>query len=101
MPAKPAALAAALVAAFSAAAFDTAATAAETRTVHALAMHGEPKYGPDFKHFDYANPDAPKGGEIRFAAIGTFDTPHPFTLKGTAAGGAGAAVRTRPGGGGG
>ena len=94
MPAKPAALAAALVAAFSAAAFDTAATAAETRTVHALAMHGEPKYGPDFKHFDYANPDAPKGGEIRFAAIGTFDTLNPFTLKGTAAAGAGAPFET-------
>jgi microcin C transport system substrate-binding protein len=25
---------------------------------HAIAMHGEPKYGPDFTHFDYVNPDA-------------------------------------------
>ena len=29
---------------------------------HALAMHGTPKYPADFKHFDYVNPDAPKGG---------------------------------------
>ena len=31
----------------------------EPQPVHALAMHGEPKYGPDFTHFDYVNPDAP------------------------------------------
>ena len=90
MSARPAALLAALVAVLWAA----AASAAEVRTVHALAMHGEPKYGPDFKHFDYANPDAPKGGEIRFAAIGTFDTLNPYTLKGTAAAGAGSPFET-------
>ena len=27
---------------------------------HGVAMHGDPKYGPDFKHFDYVNPSAPK-----------------------------------------
>ncbi|HTO80750.1 MAG TPA: hypothetical protein VMQ73_00890, partial [Methylomirabilota bacterium] len=32
------------------------------KPVHALAMHGDPKYPADFKHFDYVNPDAPKGG---------------------------------------
>ena len=42
--------------------------------VHALAMHGQPKYGPAFQHFDYANPEAPKGGEVRLHFIGTFDT---------------------------
>lgn len=54
---------------------------------HALAMNGAPKYGPDFTHFDYANPDAPKGGTMRFAAIGTFDSFNPFIAKGNAADG--------------
>ena len=36
-------------------------------------MHGEPKYGPDFTHFGYVNPDAPKGGSLRLADTGTFD----------------------------
>jgi microcin C transport system substrate-binding protein len=61
---------------------------------HAIAMNGEPKYGPDFKHLDYVNPDAPKGGIVRFAAIGSFDTFNPFTLKGTVAAGAGAPFET-------
>ena len=39
---------------------------------HALSMYGDLKYGPDFTHFDYVNPEAPRGGEIRLAAIGTF-----------------------------
>ncbi|SMF07513.1 microcin C transport system substrate-binding protein [Tistlia consotensis] len=53
---------------------------------HAIAMHGEPKYGPGFKHFDYVNPDAPKGGEIRLAAEGTFDSFNPYNDKGNPAG---------------
>ncbi|MBW1996959.1 MAG: ABC transporter substrate-binding protein [Deltaproteobacteria bacterium] len=57
--------------------------------VHALAMHGKPKYGPDFEHFDYANPSALKGGEARLHAIGTFDTLNAFTLKGIPAAGLG------------
>ncbi|MFO1057288.1 MAG: extracellular solute-binding protein [Dongiaceae bacterium] len=65
------------------------------RTVHALAMNGEPKYGPDFKHLDYVNPDAPKGGEVRYAALGSFDTVNPFPLRGTtAAAGSGAPFET-------
>ncbi len=56
---------------------------------HAIAMYGEPKYGPGFKNFDYADPGAVKGGIMRFAAIGTFDTLNPFTLKGVAAAGLG------------
>jgi len=55
--------------------------------VHALAMHGEPKYGADFKHFDYVNPGAPKGGAVRLHAIGTFDNLNSFTLKGIPAAG--------------
>ncbi len=50
--------------------------------VHGVALHGQPKYGPDFTHFDYVNPDAPKGGEARFSAIGSFDTFNPFNIKG-------------------
>jgi len=49
---------------------------------HAIAMHGEPKYGADFKHVDYVNPDAPKGGTLRTGAQGTFDSFHPYISKG-------------------
>ncbi len=56
---------------------------------HAMAMHGQPKYGPDFKHFDYVNPNAPKGGTIVLSAIGTYDTLNNFIVKGTAAAGLG------------
>jgi microcin C transport system substrate-binding protein len=48
---------------------------------------GQFKYPPDFKHFDYVNPAAPKGGELRMVAgsrISTFDKYNPFTLKGNA-----------------
>ena len=45
-------------------------------------MHGEPKYGPDFTHFDYTNPDAPAGGTIRLAVQGTFDSFNPLVPKG-------------------
>ena len=62
--------------------------------VHALAMHGEPKYGPDFAHFEYVNPDAPKGGELALAAIGTFDTFNGFIIKGTPAAGIGSVYET-------
>jgi len=50
-----------------------------------LALHGEPKYPATFAHFDYVNPDAPKGGELRLAAIGSFDSLNPFILKGVPA----------------
>ncbi|MGP9820250.1 extracellular solute-binding protein [Salinarimonas sp. NSM] len=40
---------------------------------HAATLIGEPKYEPGFAHFDYVNPDAPKGGLVRLAAMGTFD----------------------------
>ncbi len=61
-----------------------AAWAQDTRPVHAIAMHGTPKYGPDFAHFDYVNPDAPKGGTLRLAVSGTFDSFNPFIPKGNA-----------------
>ena len=40
---------------------------------HALTLLGDPKYGPEFPHFDYANPDAPTGGLVRLGAQGGFD----------------------------
>jgi microcin C transport system substrate-binding protein len=56
---------------------------------HAMAMNGTPKYPADFPHFDYVNPDAPKGGLFRQAAIGTFDSLNPFIAKGNPASGLG------------
>jgi len=56
--------------------------AEETTVSYALSLHGDLKYGPDFKHFDYVNPDAPKGGTVRLAGIGSFDSFNPFILKG-------------------
>lgn len=58
------------------------------KPAHGLAMHGDLKYGPDFKHFDYVNPDAPKGGTVRLGATGSFDSFNPFIIKGTATGAA-------------
>ncbi len=50
--------------------------------VHALAMHGEPKHDADFRHFDYANPDAPQGGRLVLGEVGTFDSLNPFIVLG-------------------
>lgn len=57
--------------------------------VHALAMDGEPRYGRDFEHFDYVRPDAPKGGHVTLSAIGSFDSFHPYIVKGHPAAGVG------------
>jgi microcin C transport system substrate-binding protein len=54
---------------------------------HGIAMHGDLKYGSDFKHFDYVNPNAPKGGDLKLAALGTFDSFNPFIIKGNPADG--------------
>jgi microcin C transport system substrate-binding protein len=63
------------------------AQADESQCRTAISLIGEPKYGPDFKHFDWVNPDAPKGGTLRQWADGTFDTLNPFSDKGVKAGG--------------
>ena len=52
--------------------------------VYGLAMTGTPKYNADSPHLDYANPDAPKGGTLKQAAIGSFDSVNPYTIKGKA-----------------
>ncbi len=67
-------------------AFPLAATAQEGVKVHALTLGDAPKYGPDFQHLDYVNPDAPKGGEVTYGVTGTFDSFNPYIVKGTPAG---------------
>ena len=54
---------------------------------HAISMYGDIKYGKNFKHFNYVNPLAPKGGKIKLAERGTFDSLNQFILKGIPAAG--------------
>jgi len=70
--------------------FSAPAHAQSVEPVHGIAMHGEPKYPKDFQHFDYVNPDAPKGGTVRQATIGSFDSLNQFIVKGESATGIGA-----------
>ena len=58
---------------------------------HGLSLFGELKYPAGFKHFDYVNPNAPKGGSVRLMALGTFDNFNEVVagLKGSIAAGAG------------
>ncbi|MBN3816919.1 ABC transporter substrate-binding protein [Paraburkholderia sp. Se-20369] len=63
-----------------------AATAAHA--AQAIAQYGEPKYPPGFKHFDYVNPDAPKGGTLVLAnpnRLTSFDKFNPYTMRGNIA----------------
>nr|WP_288359427.1 extracellular solute-binding protein [uncultured Pseudomonas sp.] len=50
---------------------------------HGYAQFGALKYPASFTHFDWVNPEAPKGGTLRIMAAGSFDTLNPYTLKGT------------------
>lgn len=57
---------------------------------HAFSLYGTPKYPEGFKHFDYVNPDAPRGGELFLANPDrrtSFDKFNPFSLKGVSAAG--------------
>ncbi len=56
---------------------------------HALSLVGDPKMPYDFKHFDWVNPDAPKGGRLRRWEMGTFDSLNAFSIKGQQAEGLG------------
>ena len=49
---------------------------------HGISVFGDLKYTDGFAHFDYVNPDAPKGGSIKLPGLDTFETLHPFILKG-------------------
>src|ERR1700687_3397417 len=66
-----------------------AITAAAAAGDHGLSLFGELKYPPDFKNFEYVDPHAPKGGTMKFSAIGTYDTLNPFVVKCVAAAGIG------------
>jgi len=63
--------------------------AQRTVTSYALAMHGDVKYPAGFRHFEYADPNALKGGDVRFAAIGSFDSFNGFILRAQPAAGSG------------
>jgi microcin C transport system substrate-binding protein len=66
-----------------------------SKEVHGISLFGTPKYGPEAKHFDYVNPDAPKGGSLVLSVPGTiggtphysFDNLNPYTVKGLLAAG--------------
>lgn len=56
--------------------------------VHGIAMHGELKYPENFSHFDYVNPQAPKGGTLKLSVVANgFDSFNPFVIRGVAAAG--------------
>ncbi len=54
---------------------------------HAISTFSDLKYPKNFQHFDYVNPDAPKGGEVKFAVEGGFNNLNQFILKGISASG--------------
>ncbi|MER8765007.1 extracellular solute-binding protein [Mesorhizobium sp. M0968] len=54
---------------------------AVSEPVHALAMQGEPALPADYDHFNYVNPDAPKGGSITYCVVGSIDNLNPFILR--------------------
>ena len=56
---------------------------------HGLTLVGDLKYPADFKHLEYVNPNAPKGGTLRRFSIGTFDTFNPYIIKGSPSGAVG------------
>jgi len=61
------------------------ASAAEPpRSVHGIAMHGEPALPEGFAHLPYVDPDAPKGGTLRLGELGAYDSLNPFILRGVA-----------------
>ena len=55
-------------------------------TSNGLASLGTPQLPADFPNFPYVNPNAPKGGAVTLAAIGSYDSFNPFILRGTSAG---------------
>ncbi len=61
----------------------------QTQAAPSQAMGYTPKYPDDFDHFDYVNPNAPRGGELVLSGFGSFDSFNPYILKGMAADGLG------------
>ena len=62
---------------------------AYSEKVHGIAMHGIPKYVSDFENLDYVNPNAPKGGTVKFGSYGSFDNLNRVAFKGSKAAGLG------------
>ena len=62
---------------------------AYSEKVHGIAMHGIPKYASDFENLDYVNPNAPKGGTVKFGSYGSFDNLNRVAFKGSKAAGLG------------
>lgn len=60
----------------------TTAAVPDPGGTHAIAMHGTPKYPANFEHFDYADPNAPKGGRVVLGQTGSFDTLNPLIIRG-------------------
>lgn len=65
----------------------TPSRADEPQWRHGASLLGTPKYPADFRHFDYVNPSAPKGGLLRMSETGTFDSFNPILTKGNVAAG--------------
>jgi len=61
---------------------------------HGLTLMDTLKYPADFKHLDYVNPNAPKGGTVKLFTIGAFDSLNPFIIKGNDAAGMGLVFET-------
>ena len=61
----------------------------QSTITHAVSIYGDIKYPAGFEHYEYVNPDAPKGGKIVLPEIGTFDSLNPYILKGKTAAGVG------------
>nr|WP_183397195.1 extracellular solute-binding protein [Kaistia hirudinis] len=71
----------ALAALLAAAGIGLSAPSAYGEPKHAIAMHGEPALPDGFDHLPYADPNAPKGGTITYAFVGTYDSLNPFIVK--------------------
>ncbi len=63
---------------------DSKQTQVEVIKASSIALRGEPNYPADFKHWDYVNPDAPKGGQITYGVRGTFDNFNRYAQRGSA-----------------
>ncbi|MGC8119004.1 extracellular solute-binding protein [Marinobacter sp. VGCF2001] len=82
----------AVVASASVAVADEAVTE-QLSPAHGIAMHGELKYPEGFSHFDYVNPEAPKGGQLKLSVVANgFDSFNPFVIRGISAAGINAYV---------
>jgi len=70
-------------------AVDAASAAEAGKARHGISLFGAPALPEGFAHFPYVNPQAPKGGAVSVASIGTFDSLNRFSIKGNAAEGLG------------